>query len=285
MSTTNEAPQLWLKMGVELEGGWDDDYVRVAQGVDGARGKTDSSVHGMSGHIGEITTKPNTSMLKLLEDVRALHPNHTNATAGLHIHASFTDLNLSLLTSEDFYRYFRKRWEEWGDKNQSRMSRVDRESFWDRFHMRSAQAKRYCKDMFIPGKQLSEFNHDDRYTQLNFVSYKKFKTVECRLLPMFSDPDLTCEAIAELGDIYNTFLATYTFPDLDMTAEFKTENDYLLDEETMVTPDIGFKEDAYSATFTSHVSMDDDGDTFYHIDGADDAMKTIYRSTIGGTHA
>lgn len=283
MTTTNEMPQLWLKMGVELEGGWERDYQRVAAEVDGARGKTDSSVHGMAGHIGEITTKPNASLAGLLTDVKALHPDHTNVTAGLHIHASFTDLNLSLLTSEDFYKYFRKRWEEWGEANQSRMTRGDRDSFWDRFHVRSAQAKRYCKDSFIPGTQLTTFNHDDRYTQLNFVSYKKFKTVECRLLPMFSDPDLTCEAIAELGDIYNTFLATYTFPDLNMKAEFRTEDDYLLDEETMVTPDIGFKDDAYSATFTSRVSRDDDKDTYYHIEGAEDCMLP-FRSS-GGTHA
>lgn len=284
MSITNEAPQHWLKMGVELEGGWNKDYARLAQEVEGARGKTDSSVHGLEGHMGEITTRPNTNLESLLKDVRYLHPDHTNESAGLHIHASFTDLHLTLLTSEDFYKYFRKRWEEWGEKNQGRMSRKDRDAFWDRFHMRSNQAKRYCKDIFMPGKQLTDFNHDDRYTQLNFVSYKKFKTVECRLLPMFGDPDLTCDAITELGDIYSSFLHTYTFPDLQMKVEFKTEDEYLLEEETMATPDIGFKEDSYSSTFTSLVSRDDSEDVFYHIEGAEDCMKP-FRTTVGGSHA
>lgn len=262
--------QKWLKMGVELEGSWTEPYKTVAAKVPGAQGKTDTSVHGMTGHMGEITTPPLPDLDEVLKAVKTLHPNQTNYSAGLHIHASFSDLDLSMLTTDDFWKYFRKRWEEWGEKWQDKMSRDERAQFWDRYHSRSESARRYCKDRFIPGQQLSAFSHDDRYTQLNFVSYKKFKTLECRLLPAFQNPEITLEAIKELADIYDTFLNTYTFPGLQVRTEIREQDDLLVDEEALETPDTAYTEEHYES-FCGSVEAGED--IFYHIEGAQDAMQ------------
>lgn len=260
----------WLKMGVELEGAWDKDPRTVAKDVKGAAGKGDQSVHGLPGQMGEITTFPHDDLGMLLEDIKKLHPVYTNFSAGLHIHASFSDLDLTMLTSEDFWRYFKKRWQEWGERWEGKMSREEKAQFWDRYHCRSENAKRYCKDQFMPGQQLTAFAHDDRYTQLNFVSYKKFKTLECRLLPAFQNPEITVAAIEELSEIYDTFLHTYTFPGLSTKTELTQEADYLVDEERLETPDISYKEDCWVTTFEP---LPDEPDVVYCIEGAMDLMK------------
>lgn len=272
----------WLKMGCELEGAWKRDFRTIASEVEGAQGKTDSSVHSLSGYIGEITTKPNDNLDALIKDVKALHPHYTNHSAGLHVHASFSHINTSLLTSEDFYKFFRARWKEWGEKIQAtkKYKASDIENFWDRFNEESDQARKYCKDKFIPGEQLSKSQHNDRYTQLNFVSYKKFKTIECRLLPMFSDPELTEMAIRELSDIYITFLNTYTMPSTEIVEQLTADGDTILDEDVSITPDTGLIED----TWVSSVGGLPDEADFFHIAGAEGLMLP-WTTEIPGNNA
>lgn len=273
---SDKKDQRWLKLGVELEGGWKEDYRKVAQLVVGAQGKTDSSVHDLPGYLGEITTAAHSDLEALKADIVKLHPDHSNYTAGFHIHASFSDVDLSMLTSEDFWVYFKKRWEKWGKEWEDKMHKDDKSAFWNRLHCRGDQAKTYCKDEFIPGKQLKEMNRDDRYTQLNFVAYAKFKTVECRVLPMFRTPAITLAAVDELADIYTSFLNTYTFPELALKVALQQDDIYLVDTEEDETPDITFKEDVWDSACPE---LDDSEGTYYYIEGCAEMMAPL-RETI-----
>lgn len=261
------ATRKWLKMGVELEGGWDDDYHKVATKCTGAKGKTDSSVRGMSGAIGEINTKPHTSLESLLEDVETMHPQYTNETAGLHIHTSFSPLDTSMLTSEKFWKYFRARWLAWGEANEGKMTKKERTWFWNRYHER-VTGQNYCKAEFKPATQLE--NHEDKYTQLNFVAYSKYKTVECRLLPMFEQKEITVLAIQELSDIYDSYLNDG--PELGVKMEKVldvTETQEVLEKEEFTCPDISFLEEV---TERKGHNLPYGPDISYHIPGASEYM-------------
>lgn len=262
------ANRRWLKMGVELEGGWTTDPRTVAAKVKGAQQKHDGSVRVPEGYAGEIVTRPHQVLDHLCDDVLALHPVHVNNSCGLHIHASFLDLDTSLLTMAEFWSYFKTRWQAWGEGMDLTFSRDEKERFWDRFGGKSDWSRRYCKLEFKAIDQL--IHHDaDRYTQLNFTAYHKYKTVECRFLPMFRNPELTVAAIREMSDIYDTFLTNTPFPDLFLEKEVKNVGDMVVEEHALVMPETAFWEEEVIRP-GKHVVVGDD--VFYHIPGAESEM-------------
>lgn len=198
----------WLQMGGELEGGWAKGYTEVAPTVLGAVARRDGSLKGFRYLAGEITTRPHGLLKGLLDDLEKLHPDECNESAGFHIHTSFTPLDTSLLTTQAFWDYFRMRWEVWGKSNEGAMTKAERAWFWNRFHERTPEAQQYCKAQFIPDKQLADTQPKGktRYAQLNFNAYHSFKTVECRLLPMFQTKEILASAVKELSDIYDSYL-------------------------------------------------------------------------------
>lgn len=231
------ANRRWLKMGVELEGGWDTDYRTVAADFQGATGKTDSSVKNLPGYMGEINTKPHTHLDALVTDVIGMHPLYTNETAGLHIHASFTPMDTSLLTTAEFWAYFTRRWEAWGAAHKEKMTKKE----WGWFHSRLSGGGKFCKAEFKPLDQFE--NHEDKYTQLNFISYSRYKTVECRVLPMFESKEITALAIRELSDIYDTFLNDFVMPPIKMEKRHKENaTKEVLDREVLPLPDRAYFE-------------------------------------------
>jgi hypothetical protein len=251
-------------MGVELEGSWDASFRDLATLHEGAQGKGDNSVSGLPGNMGEITTKPHTSLDALIKDVVEMYPNHVNDTAGLHVHASFTPMDTTALTTKEFWAYFTRRWEAWGEAHKETMTRNERDWFFSRLRATTAKAKKYCKAEFKPQEQF-EFQ-EDRYTQINFTAYKKYKTVEVRVLPMFESKELAALAIRELSDIYNTFLSDYTFPPVKMESSIKGENDEILDKTEMTAANYGFLEEEWSQPSPNLVTGDD---IYYHYDNVD----------------
>ena len=213
LNAQNQRPKLrkWLQMGVELEGAWDKMPNEVAYQVRDSKHKHDGSVKVSRGYNGEIVTKPHARLDDLIADVTALYPQYMNETCGLHIHTSFTPLDTSVLADGAFWKFFRRRWEAWGTENNVE------DGFWDRFHQRTEKARRYCKSEFKPEEQLRD--HNDRYTMLNFTAWHKYKTLECRFLPVFKSVHTACLAIRELSDIYDTYLNENPFPEIELVRE------------------------------------------------------------------
>lgn len=262
------ANRRWVKMGVELEGAWTKNPRDIAGTVRGAQPKHDGSVRVPEGQNGEIITRPHQVLDHLCDDIRALHPDYVNNTCGFHIHASFLDLDTSLLATTEFWDYFRARWKAWGEKMDPVFSRDERDRFWDRYVAKSDWARRYCKAEMKHIEQLID-HVDDRYTQLNFLAFHKYKTVECRFLPMFKSKDVTEAAVREMSDIYDTFLTNTAFPTFTFEKEIKNAGDMVVEETTLTMPRTDPWEEQV-VTPGKHVVVGDD--VFYHIPGAEGEM-------------
>lgn len=241
-----EAPPIkrhWLKMGVELEGAWDNSYVDVAATVPGAQGKRDGSVGDggrLPGVSGEITTRPHEDIDKLCEDTVKLWPQYVNHTCGFHIHTSFNELNTSVLADKPFWNYFLARWEAWGKAHEKKMTNDERNWFWDRLEAKSEKARRYCKREFIPDRQFE--HHEERYTSINFTAWHKFKTIEVRFLPMFKKPELAISAIHELASIFDTFLTQNSFPVIKEESEPLFVGDMVVEVQELEMPELSYFE-------------------------------------------
>lgn len=261
--------QMWEQMGVELEGGWDIDRNTVAGKCVDAKSKTDGSVNVHAPSIGEITTRPHRKLANLLGDVRILHPTVVNDTCGLHVHTSFSPIHTSLLTTKDFWDYFQDFWYKWGMERKDVFTKDERDRYWSRFEgKKRAHAERsYCQKKFIPAEQLNY--HDDRYTQVNFVAYKKYKTVEIRLFPMFQNPDITVSAIEGVAEMYNSFLAQGIFPEIRVDQELEQKGDCVIETENLRLPAFEpweeKREDKYRPVATGE-------NVFYSIEGANEIM-------------
>lgn len=176
----------YILLGVEMEGGWNNHPP--------SRLGTDGSIRGItSNFIGEVRSEP-MRLPQLLKWVENNHPDQVNATCGLHIHVSLNNLDTLRLCDEKFYAFFLGRFEEWGIANDAD------EEFWKRLR----GDNEYCRKTFAPDKQI--IGEEGRYTQLNFCAYQKHKTVECRMLPMFSDKYLSMSAIFEFVKIVKDYL-------------------------------------------------------------------------------
>ncbi len=284
MSGTSELKQQWLQMGVELEGGWAKSYRDLASEVEGAKAKTDGSLSGISGDVGEIITRPYDSLEPLLRDVKKLHPNYANETAGFHVHASFTAMNHSLLTSPEFWSFYQKRWNDWGKAMEGAMKKSEARWFWDRLLNRTEHARRYCKGHFDPAEQLGEEGkrNDKRYTQLNFCSYHKHKTVESRLLPMFTDPEITIASIKETAAIYDLFLNTFEMAPVVAHQEYTEGADGIEMVVRMRTPSLEPLEEVRRAKTARRLPSGPG--VMYHLEGAAEFMLP-FAQRIEGEHA
>lgn len=284
MTATTKLAQRWLQFGVELEGGWEKPYRDVASGVRGAKGKGDGSLSGIRGDVGEIITAPYSSLGELLKDIKTLHPNYTNETAGFHIHASFEALDYSMLTSEEFWNFYRGRWRAWGEANAKGMTKAEEKWFWDRFDVRTQHSKTYCKAKFDPVEQLDpNLGRDNgkRYTQLNFSAWHKHRTVESRLLPMFSTVDITLSSVQEMSDIYNLFLNTFEMPSLKVTRTYtESEDGYMEEVVRLKTPDYSPLDETWRAK--TRVMVPEEPGTLFYIDGVMDYMAP--RQSVDGEH-
>lgn len=189
----------WLKIGVELEGGWDawqDTVDRKAQRR-GTRLKGDGSVQVTANTRGEIASRPYKRLPALMRFMDDLYPDHVNHTCGMHVHASFNLVDYGTLMTPHFYFYFLLRWQSWGQRLNIRST-----EFWSRLKGEN----NYCLRAFTPYGQLDE--RASRYGQLNYC-LNKHGTIECRLLPMFKDKEISKKAVIELLSIYNDYLEQY----------------------------------------------------------------------------
>jgi hypothetical protein len=211
-----ENPTPIAKVGIEIEGFWLDlqDAKNRAYAITGKYGCSDGSVTltdpdydepyenetppGLRGW--EFQTKPDTAPSAVFQ-LHSLYPDWTNPSCGMHVHISFKEsareADMSLISGDAFYAFFRSKWEEWG----LRMGIPNKHQFWKRLRGEN----NYC--MVNRESDSNGFdNPRDRYCQLNFCSWNEHRTIECRLLPMFRDSKLAVAAVYYLCEIFEEWL-------------------------------------------------------------------------------
>ncbi len=190
------------KIGIELEGGWD----TVINGI-----YSDLSVKVNAPVKGEICSPP-LSLEEIKEWLRTRVPKYIDQTCGVHVHVSFKNKVSNFLTLMDpkFYEFFKAKMAKWAAEDVKLRATHE---FWKRFRGEN----RFCRDVFQPEKQISISHkgvldlegHDYRYTQLNYC-FSMHGTIECRLLPGFTDYDTTVSAIEALINCYEAYLTCHS---------------------------------------------------------------------------
>lgn len=203
-------------VGVELEGAW------VLKNIPGGkRPESDGSVFKKSRQLdpyfvqskgcdccGEITSRP---MLPIgaASWIRKYYPVFCDKTCGLHLHWSFEDMRLyKMLMVPEFPVTVLEYTKRWADRENLSQSHT----LWERLSDQSE----FCQHKFWPDEQvkletLKSHEYYDkerkgsRYTVVNYC-FKLHGTMECRLLPMFEDVDLSVRAIRMLIDVTNASL-------------------------------------------------------------------------------
>lgn len=184
------------KVGVELEGGWN-------QIPDGCHLQHDGSVSVADiAHVGEIVSQP-MNLEEILSWMNLCYPQKTNATCGLHVHVSVKNtLHYSRLMDREFHQYFFKKMKEWGER-----IRVNKASaFWKRLAGNNSFARRTNID---PDAQASVRGKDGvRYRLLNFC-WRLHGTMEMRLLPAFQKKELAMSAVKEEVILVEKYLSAF----------------------------------------------------------------------------
>lgn len=138
------------------------------------------------------------------------YPTLVNNTCGLHVHMSFEDVRFYALLMgdgktpeyQDTMAYYLGLWGQKENLNNDH-------PIWDRLKGK----KEYCRlDKFWPDLQVSQKgkNHDmhedgNRYTGINYC-FGLHGTLECRILPMFSNPEQGVRGVKTVMDITNACL-------------------------------------------------------------------------------
>lgn len=193
-----------VKIGVEVEGWWRD--LRAAKEAasnwhmtgdhDGSLAECDD------GESYEFRTRPG-SLWEAISQVLAVYPDYTHRSAGMHVHVSFaTAMDISCFASPEFLEYYKARWKAWGTAKQ-----IDKgAAFWYRLNGGNTD---YCADNRLDRMTSYHLRNGSRYQQLNFTSFARHGTIECRMLPLFRDARLAIAALEELISIYENFLEVH----------------------------------------------------------------------------
>lgn len=148
--------------------------------------------------IGELISKPFSSMRDTLKWLEENYPDESNAKCGTHWHFSFLKpAYYGQLMTPKFHKYFLKSIKEWGDTWP-----CSNKEFWSRLN----GDNRYCSPDFRPDKQIfARTKGDHRYTHLNYC-HALHGTIECRLFPTFQMVRTAKGAIQALVDCIENYL-------------------------------------------------------------------------------
>jgi hypothetical protein len=199
-------------IGVELEGGWfklPGDMVPQRDGSIhfGIKGDDPEKVAKI-GYIGEIPLPP-LPRKELPATLKLYYPSYVNQTCGMHVHLSTTKAFAyqRLMVNKPFSYpgtivEYMMRWAV--EENLPKKHPI-----WDRL----AGKSEYCQHVYQAKEQAKTANKDfdhhrpgHRYTVIHFC-WGRFKTLECRLLPMMDTADQAMRAVNRIVSITNAFLA------------------------------------------------------------------------------
>lgn len=194
------------KIGVEVEGWWFDlNGAKVVAERRGMSGTLDGSLHhDESGETEayEFRTRPGT-LGNVISQVVEIYPDKCDPSAGMHIHTSFRDeSDVTILATWPFVEYYRERWKAWGE----RMGIHRSSDFWSRLRGQGD----YCR-LNMPSDLTDRvfMQGGDRYRQLNYTAWRRHRTIENRMLPLFRDARMAVAAIEEHVAIIEDFIALY----------------------------------------------------------------------------
>lgn len=192
------------RVGLELEGGWD----KLPAGTRIVRDGS-VAIPVPCNHVGEMPS----GILDVSKDsatywgkwLKTNFPHHVNETCGMHVHASFkTAFAYNRLMTAKYPATIVEEFRRWSKK----VGLPDNHPIWPRLDNKS----RYCQHYFDADCQVDnrekDFNQErkgHRYTVINYC-YGRYSTLECRLLPMMKDVELSTLAVQEFLDITNAFL-------------------------------------------------------------------------------
>ncbi len=198
------------RVGIELEGGWDNLATGVNLEHDGSVAvrprSTPANPSAPTFRAGELPSgilEPSKVEPFLLE----FYPDHVNESCGMHIHQSVKSaLHYQLLMTPVYQAtiiHYLKLWATAQDIAASH-------HFWKRL----AGQNQYCKLEYFADEQASaptkNYNRNggvaSRYTAINYT-HKQHGTVECRVLPMFTTKKQAIKAAKYVLDLTNAFLA------------------------------------------------------------------------------
>lgn len=172
-------PQIIHRIGVELEGGWEEDV----------RGRYhDGSVNSnLADYTGEVQSLPLT-MAEMEDWLPEHYPDAVDRTCGFHVHISVVNVMFyTMLMNREFVDYLLDRLESWG----KRQGIPRNHPFWSRIDGKNE----YCKREYNPDTQAyATGKHGQRYSVVNFC-YRIHGTLEVRVLPMFSDAGMAISAL------------------------------------------------------------------------------------------
>lgn len=192
------------KVGVELEGGWnepfpDDDPTEIY---------ADHSVHlGGYTHIGECASIPLT-LEEVLKWTSLHYPIGRDETCGMHVHVSVKDD--SAYASLASTPHFNMAWLKWG---LGFIKNIPSERDMSAFYNRLSGKNRFCVMKFIPSRQIpitkktggNTVDVNPRYTQLNFAK-GVHGTIENRTFPIFLEKETALSAIKGFVEMTEEFL-------------------------------------------------------------------------------
>ncbi len=169
----------------------DDDYCRYCD--EGCDHDCDGYHDSQGSGAGEYVTRPVpykqwNKMVKILDEN---YPSATNDSCGGHVHFSPKNkIIYQIFMNEDFWYGLKEHLRRWAIRNLN-------ENGIEKMKSRLAGEGSYCHNRFTPEEQFEGGN--DRYTHINY-DYKKYGTIEIRLLPMFDQKELYIKAVKDMLD-------------------------------------------------------------------------------------
>lgn len=206
-----------VKVGVELEGGWSKKpilpkpYAIQGDGSVFGDGTTISShpKYAQMSNYGQKGELPIGPFLpgQLAVSMKKFYPDLVDKTCGMHVHMSFARVYEYMLLAdtpvyqETILHYLLK----WAGTE----GFPENHYIWDRLKGKN----KYCVKEFWPYAQMDKSNKvygmdgNHRYTAISY-QWTRYKTVECRALPMMDTVEQAIRAVREVVKITNAYLVT-----------------------------------------------------------------------------
>ena len=233
LANTNLKDRIHL-VGVELEGGWNYMPPGTLRPIrDGSIKFTDLEHAAGSGinYMGEIPLPP-LGTKEFPKTMKLYYPHVVNSTCGMHVHLStrkaFTYQRLMVNKPFSYPATIVEYMTRWA----IRESLPAGHPIWPRLQGQNE----FCQHVFqadeqakTASKDFDHHRHGHRYTVISYC-WGRYKTVECRLLPMMKTSTLGVAAIQEVINITNAFLAASREREPKFTTFVEESHDQCTDE-------------------------------------------------------